>query len=119
LIGLYIGTLGVKPFKLFITKVINNEISGYSITGSNNVSFRGTFISINKTYSLNEDLKGMNVKGTQYQLKLSESKNNNKNGIFSIILDNMDTQGTFGKGSWISYDKSLKRKIILQSPFNN
>ena len=38
LIYLYIGTLGIKPFKLFITGVNANKVLGYSITGTNKVS---------------------------------------------------------------------------------
>ncbi len=112
LIGLYIGTLGTKPFKLFITKVTNNKISGYSITGNNKVSFTGIFTSTPKKYEI---FKGFYSNGVTYKLKLSEPKTNNINGNFALTLDMNDTVGTEGSGTWISYNKTLNRKIILES----
>lgn len=112
LIGLYIGTLGAKPFKLFITKVTNNKISGYSITGNNKVSFTGIFTSTPKKYEI---FKGFYSNGVTYKLKLSEPKTNNINGNFALTLDMNDTVGTEGSGTWISYNKTLNRKIILES----
>lgn len=120
LIGLYIGTLGAKPFKLFITKVKGNNCYGYTITGTNKVAFTGTFTDKDTTYKYDigteEQLKNskpFDLKGSVYRLALKEPTSNNKNGKFKLVLHNMDTMGTDGYGSWVSYDKSLNRKIEL------
>ncbi len=120
LIYLYIGTLGIKPFKLFITGVNANKVVGYSITGTNKVSFSGTFTEKDTTYlydiGTEEQLKEnnpFNIKGTIYYLKLMEPTSNNKNGKFNIVLQNMDAMGSEGEGKWVSYDKTLNRNIIL------
>ena len=117
LIYLYIGTLGIKPFKLFITGVNANKVLGYSITGTNKVSFSGTFTEKDTTYiGTEEQLKentDFNIKGTVYYLKLIEPTSNNKNGKFNLVIYNLDAMGSEGEGKWVSYDKTLNRNIIL------
>lgn len=120
LVGLYIGTLGIKPFKLFITGVNANKVVGYSITGTNKVSFSGTFTEKDTTYiydiGTEEQLKentDFNIKGTVYYLKLIEPTSNNKNGKFNLVIYNLDAMGSEGEGKWVSYDKTLNRNIIL------
>lgn len=121
LIYLYVGTLGVKPFKLFITSVNSNIVTGYSVTGNSKVPFTGTFKSKDTTYLFDigteEQLKEntpLKIKGLVYYLYLVEPKNSNKNGKFSLVIFNRDAMGSEGNGKWVSYDKTLNRNIILQ-----
>ncbi|MFN8263766.1 MAG: hypothetical protein U0T07_09590 [Chitinophagales bacterium] len=76
---------------------------------NNKVSFSGTFSQTDTTFPEYE----IEVKGTQYKLELYEAKSNPKNGKFDIIINNKDAAGTDGNGTWISYDKTLHRKITL------
>ncbi len=115
LIRLYVGAIGKKTIKLFITGVdtVNKLASGYSIAGNNSVMFEGYYTVHNREASTNQANNYIDAPETIYKLALFEPESINVNGVFQLKIHLSDLVGGFGTGSWTSYDGKLYREIRL------
>lgn len=115
LIRLYIGAIGKKPIKLFITGVdtINNLIIGYSNVGNNTVMFEGPFTRRERKASTNEADNYVDAPESIFEMTLFEPESINSNGVFKLEIHISDLFGGDATGSWVSYDGKLYREIAL------
>jgi hypothetical protein len=119
LIGLYVGSIGSKPIKLFIASVdtVSHTVMGYDVVDNKRVNFEGYYTERFRPAPTNQANNIVTVNEWIYNLTLFNPEAININGIFQLELGLTDAHGDAGSGSFISYNGNLYLEIILYDTY--
>jgi hypothetical protein len=106
IVGVYLGTIGEKYFKLSLDKIYGDNAEGYVIIGTDKKLIKGKINKLGTEPSTTGDL-------TIYRLILSESVDSKINGEYVITLL-LSAKSNSGEGAWISKNKKQQKSIVIK-----
>ena len=106
LIGVYLGTIDEKYFKLCLDKIYGDNAEGYVIIGTDKKLIKGKINKLGTEPATTGDL-------TIYRLIFSESANSKLNGEYIITLS-LSAKSNSGEGAWISKNKKQQKAIVIK-----
>ena len=111
IVDTYIGTIGIKDFKLCIEKVDSVNVEGYNVTGKNKRPVKGRIVDIRT------EANELGGNYAIFKINLTEPGDDKWDGEFNIELWISDND-RHGNGSWKSYNGKLERQIVIKDRLN-
>jgi hypothetical protein len=106
LIGIYIGTIGDKAFKLSIDKTTGDIAEGFVMVGNEKKTVKGKIMKLAVEPSTSGKL-------TIYRLVLSDIQNTKMKGEYNITLSISPNSNT-GEGNWIARNRKEESPIVIK-----